>query len=266
MPNTCCVPGCRSGYKGTTEKVSLFCLPNNKEQREKWKRAIPRQESGGFNFESKYTRVCAKHFDASDIVTAYNFNINGDDVSLEREKPTLKTNAVPRIFEGLPAYLTKPKPRSRSSTVRPSRKRPRELSGTVEERRSSPTPCSDWTDAASGNDDLALSDPVENHHTDSASQTDRVIGCASCAEVQTLRRQLRAAKQQLQQCQGKLAKFRLQSAKYKRQQQNLQSLSDREKLIIDQCVMKASAKSARAVRCAHVRRNECQEKPARQRV
>ncbi|XP_075526212.1 uncharacterized protein LOC142557892 [Dermacentor variabilis] len=97
-------------------------------------------------------------------------------------------------------------------------------------------------------DDLALSDPVENHQTDSASQTDRVIGCASCAEVQTLRRQLRAAKQQLQQCQGKLAKFRLQSAKCKRQQQNLQSLSDREKLIIDQCVMKASAKSARAVR------------------
>ncbi|XP_070387518.1 uncharacterized protein [Dermacentor albipictus] len=93
MPNTCCVPGCRSGYKGTTEKVS-FCLPNNKEQREKWKRAIPRRKSGGFNFESKYTRVCAEHFDDSDIVTAYNFNINGDDVSLEREKPTLNTFAL----------------------------------------------------------------------------------------------------------------------------------------------------------------------------
>ncbi|XP_049524615.1 uncharacterized protein LOC125946158 [Dermacentor silvarum] len=104
MPNTCCVPGCRSGYKGTTEMVSLFRLPIDKELREKWKWAIPRQEGGGFNFE------CAKHFDASDIVTAYNFNINGDAVSLEREQPTLKTNAIPRIFEGLPAYLTKPKP------------------------------------------------------------------------------------------------------------------------------------------------------------
>ncbi|KAH7945867.1 hypothetical protein HPB49_016655 [Dermacentor silvarum] len=40
-----------------------------------------------------------------------------------REKWTLKANAVPRIVGGLPAYLTKP--RSRSSTVRPSRKRPR---------------------------------------------------------------------------------------------------------------------------------------------
>ncbi|KAH7948372.1 hypothetical protein HPB52_020979 [Rhipicephalus sanguineus] len=133
-----CAPGCRSGYK-ETRKVSLFSLPLDKQQREKGKRAIPRQESGDFNFESNYTRVCANHFDASDIVTAYDFNINGDSVSLKRDKPTLKADAAPRIFEGLSSYLTKCKPRSRSSTIRPLCKRPRESS--CEELRASPTPC-----------------------------------------------------------------------------------------------------------------------------
>lgn len=154
MPNTCCVPGCRSGYRATTEKVSLFSFPPDKDQREKWKRAIPRQESGDFNFESKYTRVCAKHFDASDIVTTYDFNINGDAVSLERDKPTLKADAVPSIFGGLPSYLTKRKPRPRSSTNRSPRKRARESSCETEEQRASPTTCSDRTDAASVNEGM----------------------------------------------------------------------------------------------------------------
>ncbi|KAL3225464.1 hypothetical protein MRX96_025800 [Rhipicephalus microplus] len=67
-------------------------------------------------------------------------------------------------------------------------------------------------------------------------------------QCKSWRCQLRAAKQQLRQCQTKLAEFRKKTAKYERQQQSLQRLSDREKLIIDQCVMKANAKSARAVR------------------
>nr|XP_037279474.1 uncharacterized protein LOC119172463 isoform X2 [Rhipicephalus microplus] len=115
MPNTCCVPGCHSGYKGTVEKVSLFCLPANAEQRVRWKRAIPRQETAGFSFESKYARVCEKHFDASDIVRADVCTVNGDIVSLPRERPRLVEDAVPRIFEGLPSYLSKPKQRSRAT-------------------------------------------------------------------------------------------------------------------------------------------------------
>lgn len=138
MPNRCCMPGCRSGYKGT-RKVSLFSLPLDKQQHEKGKRAIPRQESGDFNFESKYTRLCANLFDASDIVTAYDFNINGDSVSLKSDKSTLKADAIPSIFEGLPSYLTKRKPRSPSSTMRPPCKRPRESS--CEKLRASPTLC-----------------------------------------------------------------------------------------------------------------------------
>ncbi|KAH7968184.1 hypothetical protein HPB52_006435 [Rhipicephalus sanguineus] len=61
----------------------------------------------------------------------------------KRDKPTLKADTVPRIFEGLPSYLTKRKPRSRSSTVRPPCKRPRESA--CEEVRASPTPCLDRT-------------------------------------------------------------------------------------------------------------------------
>lgn len=97
MPNTCCVPGCRSGYKGTVEKVSLFCLPADAEQRERWKPAIPRQETVEFSFDSKYTRLCEKHFDASDIVRADVCTVNGNIVSLPRDRPRLVEDAVPRI-------------------------------------------------------------------------------------------------------------------------------------------------------------------------
>ncbi|KAH7943579.1 hypothetical protein HPB52_009245 [Rhipicephalus sanguineus] len=110
MPNRCCVPGCRSGYEGSKKTSSSA---RNGSGPYRCKKAVI------INFESKYTRVCANYFDASDIITAYDFNINGDSVSQKRDKPTLKADTVPRIFEGLPSYLTKRKPRSRSSTVQP---------------------------------------------------------------------------------------------------------------------------------------------------
>ncbi|KAH7962539.1 hypothetical protein HPB52_016794 [Rhipicephalus sanguineus] len=100
-------------------------------------------KSGDSNFESNYTHVCANHFDAPDIVTACDFNINGDSVSLKRDKPTLKADAIPRNFEGLPSYLTKRKPRFHSSTMQPPCKQPRQSS--CEELRASPTPCLDRT-------------------------------------------------------------------------------------------------------------------------
>lgn len=125
MPKTCCVPGCRSGYRGTSEKVSLFCLPSDADKREQWKRAIPRQEAGGFSFDSQHVRVCEKHFDTADVVWNDTFLVKGDVVSLRREKPKLRPDAVPRRFDGLPAYLSKPKPRSRSTRVQPATKRRR---------------------------------------------------------------------------------------------------------------------------------------------
>ncbi|KAH7944738.1 hypothetical protein HPB51_028547 [Rhipicephalus microplus] len=83
---------------------------------------------GDFCFDSKYVRVCEKHFDDSDIVRADEFVVNGEKVSLPRDKPLLKPCAIPRKFDGLPAYLTKPKQRSRTLTRRSPAKRRRELS------------------------------------------------------------------------------------------------------------------------------------------
>ncbi|KAH7956558.1 hypothetical protein HPB52_010632 [Rhipicephalus sanguineus] len=128
------MPGCRSGYKGSKKTSSSA---RNGSGPYRCKKAVI------INFDSKYTRVSANHFDASDIITAYDFNINGDSVSQKRDKPTLKADTVPRIYEGLPSYLTKRKPRSRSSTMRPICKRPRE--SPCEELRASPTPCLDRT-------------------------------------------------------------------------------------------------------------------------
>lgn len=119
---TCCVPGCRTGYRSSKEKASLFSLPSNREQRDMWKRAIPRQEAGAFSFESKNVRVCAKHFDPTDVIRADGFVIRGQFVSLQRDKVRLRAEAIPRIFENLPAYLTKPKARSRSQRVKPAAK------------------------------------------------------------------------------------------------------------------------------------------------
>lgn len=112
--------GCSSGYRSNKEKASLFCFPSSAELREKWKRAIPRLEAGGFSFESKNVRVCEKHFDASDVVRTDEHIVNGVVVSLQRERPRLRTNAVPRIFDGLPAYLTKPQTKSRGYLKVPS--------------------------------------------------------------------------------------------------------------------------------------------------
>lgn len=90
MPNASCVPGYHSGSKGTTEKVSVFCLPSDGVLRENRKRAIPRQETGDFCFDSKYVRVCEKHFDDSGIIRADEFVVNAEKVSLPRDKLLVK--------------------------------------------------------------------------------------------------------------------------------------------------------------------------------
>lgn len=82
--------------------------------------------------------------------------------------------------------------------------------------------------------------------SDSACQTDEFT--SPLAEVKLLKCQLRATKQQLTLCQTKLAKMRVQASKHKKLEESLQKMSTRTKLIFDQCVMKANAKSAKAAR------------------
>ncbi|KAH9367149.1 hypothetical protein HPB48_012083 [Haemaphysalis longicornis] len=234
MPKTCCVPGCRSGYRGTSEKVSLFCLPSDADKREQWKRAIPRQEAGGFSFDSQHVRVCEKHFATEDVVWNDTFLVKGDVVSLRREKPKLRPDAVPRRFDGLPAYLSKPKPRSRSTRVQPATKR---------RRLSSPDaiaeeilPCSS-TEASQ----TAVTSAAET-----ACQTEEVV--CPISELLAVKGQLRSTTQRLRRSQMKLAKMTALASRHKRQLTDTQKLSAREKLILDQCLMKANAKSPTAVR------------------
>ena len=53
----CCVTGCRSNYD-STDKVAVFRLPKNKDERERWMKAIPRDNIP----DNVNTVVCIKHF------------------------------------------------------------------------------------------------------------------------------------------------------------------------------------------------------------
>ena len=61
MRQMCSVPGCKSNYNSgvcNEGTVSTFSFPRDKERREKWIRAIHRED-----FEpSKHSYVCIKHF------------------------------------------------------------------------------------------------------------------------------------------------------------------------------------------------------------
>ena len=57
MGRKCCVTNCNGNYdNGSKEKVSR--LPQNKEEREKWLKIIPRDKTP----DSKNTVVCEKHW------------------------------------------------------------------------------------------------------------------------------------------------------------------------------------------------------------
>jgi hypothetical protein len=54
----CFVPGCKSGYKTCTEKVSFFQPPSDPLLLSQWQRAIPRADL----VLTRKDRVCEKHF------------------------------------------------------------------------------------------------------------------------------------------------------------------------------------------------------------
>lgn len=63
MPNSCCVPGCKSNYyKG--EYVPSFAFPTEESRRNLWIKKIPRE-----NFKiTKNSVVCIAHFPEDVIV------------------------------------------------------------------------------------------------------------------------------------------------------------------------------------------------------
>ena len=71
MVNTCCVPGCKTGYKTSrmtakskkSEKYTLFRFPQEEGLQEQWLKAIPRQKWK----LNKCHKVCAKYFQDNDF-------------------------------------------------------------------------------------------------------------------------------------------------------------------------------------------------------
>ena len=105
--------GCRRGYRGNTEIQPLFQFPADSSRRALWLRAL--------RIEADYAitgsrSVCAKHFDASDIIwDRQDSNKWRKSTSQQCLRAKLSSTAVPRIFEGVPEYLTTEKPPERST-------------------------------------------------------------------------------------------------------------------------------------------------------
>ena len=57
MVRKCCVTGCKSNYLSKKEKVTVYRLPSDPEERKKWIKAIPRDNIP----DSPNTVVCVKH-------------------------------------------------------------------------------------------------------------------------------------------------------------------------------------------------------------
>ncbi|XP_075738533.1 uncharacterized protein LOC142783810 [Rhipicephalus microplus] len=171
--------------------------------------------------------------------------MNGNIVSLPRDRPRLVEGAAPRIFEGLPAYLSKPKQRSRGLTKHLPVKRPRELSPDCDATVAN----ADVSTAADEEMDV-FADIVRTENrpgfADAECQTE--VPVCSASELQRVKAQLRSVKQQLQSCQRKLAKAETRTNKKGGMYGDIHKLSDREKLIIDQCIMKANMKCTKAAR------------------
>ena len=101
MPNRCCVPGCRGNYDDGN-RVSVFIFPKESSLREKWIKAIHRED---FN-PAPRSVVCERHFADSLIIREDTLTRPDGTVITATRKPTLTKNAVPHIFPCQPKYLT----------------------------------------------------------------------------------------------------------------------------------------------------------------
>ena len=58
MVRKCCVTGCKSNYLSEKEKVTVYRLPSDSEERQRWIKAIPRDSIP----DNPNNVVCLKHF------------------------------------------------------------------------------------------------------------------------------------------------------------------------------------------------------------
>ena len=84
----CCVTACKSNYASETEKVTVYRLPSDHEEQQRWIKAIPRDNIP----DTVNTVVCAKHFPSDSPV------IKGKGGKMRPKEP-------PSIFHNIPKSL-----------------------------------------------------------------------------------------------------------------------------------------------------------------
>lgn len=89
----------------------MFFQDENRLQ--KWIKAIPRSDRKIGHSD----RICELHFPPEKISRQFVHKVDGKEVVVERERPSLMPDAVPTIFPNLPSYLSKNK-RKRKSPVK----------------------------------------------------------------------------------------------------------------------------------------------------
>jgi hypothetical protein len=110
MPNSCCVPGCKSNYKNNADPISVFRFPTDEERKKLWMKKINRE---GFE-PTKYSSVCILHFDERFILREDSMTRpDGTVITAKRLKLSLTKDSYPTKFPNLPKYLSEnlPKPR-----------------------------------------------------------------------------------------------------------------------------------------------------------
>ena len=99
MVKKCCIPGCRGNYD-VKNKVRVYWLPSNEEERNRWINSIPRS-----SFPNKPdTVVCERHFPE----TFLKAHINGKDRPIE----------PPSIFPNIPSSVIQTQPLKPRSTAK----------------------------------------------------------------------------------------------------------------------------------------------------
>ncbi|KAH7958285.1 hypothetical protein HPB49_000516 [Dermacentor silvarum] len=106
---TCFVPLCRSGYRSTKDRVSLFTAPSHATRLAEWARMIRRMDRR----LTPTAVVCEKYFESSLIERAFSITVNGVVHEIPRDKPRLKPDAIPTIFPEYPKHLAPKVPANR---------------------------------------------------------------------------------------------------------------------------------------------------------
>jgi len=121
MPQKCCAPGCSANYDTASGYTSVFRFPADDVRRQQWINKIPRENLN----VTKNTVICSRHFEQRFTITEDQFSVNGELVTVRRDRPKLTDDAYPSIFANVPSYLSTHVPQKRKEPA----DRQREIDG-----------------------------------------------------------------------------------------------------------------------------------------